>query len=127
MRSPRSNWRSLALLLALTGVLFRGLIPAGFMPAVGTAQPNGAILALCSGGLLKAAPATGGDPAGAPAAAASDECPFATAASPALPPDLPQLPPLPVAASAPLGDLSLPPAVAARDLPPPARGPPSFS
>jgi hypothetical protein len=87
MKSSRSTLRSFALLLALTGVLFRGMIPAGFMPAVGTDAQAGAILALCSGGMLKSV-AVSADPDGHPAAQAMDECPFAAASSPALPPTL---------------------------------------
>lgn len=51
-----SRLHRLALWLALSGTLLRGLIPVGFMPAMTTdAEARGsAILVLCSGGVFKA-------------------------------------------------------------------------
>lgn len=121
MRSSRSTLRSLALLLALTGVLFRGLIPAGFMPAM--SADAGSLLVLCSGGTLR----TAVDPDGAPAAQAMDECPFAAAASPGLPPA-----PLMLAVRREFGvsgpvAAGTPHLSAASRTRPPARAPPSFA
>ncbi|MDR3418029.1 MAG: hypothetical protein P4L83_17790 [Nevskia sp.] len=77
---PRS-WRVIAVWLALAGVLYRGLIPAGFMPASGEAARHGTLLALCSHGALHV---HGGD--GAHAGYWSlDQCPFGAAAGPGLP------------------------------------------
>jgi hypothetical protein len=126
MSSSRSTLRTFALLLALTGVLFRGLIPAGFMPALGADASGGAVLVLCSGGALKSA-AAATDPHGHPAAQAMDDCPFAAASSPALPPALASLLPVLQADVEPIrqGEAARP--SSHRHPLPPARGPPRIA
>ena len=113
------------LLLALLGVLYRGLIPAGFMPAVPAEAQRGAWLALCSGGTLKSLAAPGQPQA--PAAHAYAECAFALAAVPALPaaavrPTLPDSAPAETIAAR--SSSIVPAPLCAR---PPVRGPPLYS
>lgn len=77
--------RSAALWLALAGMLYRSLVPAGFMPAAGEAVRAGMWLTLCPHGQLhdsRAAPAAPHQPAGDHGI---QLCPFGTAAATALP------------------------------------------
>jgi len=67
--------------LVLAGVLYRGLIPAGFMPASGEAARHGALLVLCTHGQL----GTQGQGTGGPGGVSLEQCPFGAAAGPALP------------------------------------------
>jgi hypothetical protein len=80
MRSSRSTLRSLALLLALTGVLFRGLIPVGFMPSMLPAADHGVVLVFCNHGQLdvQSQGETGSDHS------STEQCPFGAATGPAL-------------------------------------------
>jgi len=73
------RWQLLALWLAVAGVLFRGLIPAGLMPATAEAARHGSWLVLCTHGqtVQQAHAGHGG--------ASPGQCPFAAAASPAVP------------------------------------------
>jgi hypothetical protein len=121
MRSRRDRLKHCALLLALLSVCYRGLIPAGFMPATLSGGGDGSWLVLCSGGGLKSPAPHAPD---LPAGHAYDECAFALAATPA--------PPAPRFAATlklrrfvPGPEADAPSFVAAAlSLPPPARAPP---
>jgi len=71
----------LVVCLILAGVLFRGLIPAGFMPATGEAAKRGQLLMLCTHGELAAHGHGGGHSDGS----TLEQCPFGAAAAPSLP------------------------------------------
>ena len=81
----RRTWWVVALLAAL---LLRALIPAGFMPAIGSGS---LALVFCEPGAEVAAGSpsshhhTGHDGAGQGKHSASSECPFAQSAAPSLP------------------------------------------
>jgi len=77
----RKQRHLLVVCLVLAGVLYRGLIPPGFMPASGEAARHGALLVVCTHGQL----GTHGQGAGSPGGASLEQCPFAAAAGPALP------------------------------------------
>jgi hypothetical protein len=124
MSPTRSLRHQLTVCLILAAVLFRGLIPAGFMPASGEAAKHGALLMLCFHGQLATQPHGGGKHADG---AALEQCPFGAAAAPSLPgtaaafhltPDLAYARPAFVSAAV-HGDSSR--------LQPPARAPPLFS
>ena len=128
---PRRNRLPLFLLI-LSALLFRSLIPTGFMPATGPSARHGAMLMLCPHGAMGMESATHGHDTGNgknPAHPTLEQCPFGAAMGPAV-----------HGAGAPLA-LSFP-TVAARFQPdwtsvpghhnpphlqPPARGPPAFS
>ncbi|MBX6420842.1 MAG: hypothetical protein IRZ06_07540 [Nevskia sp.] len=80
--------------LALAAVFYRALIPAGFMPANAEQARGGAILVLCSGGLLKTIGAHDPSDPSRPQTHVEVQCPFAAAAAPALPPAIGTLPAL---------------------------------
>ncbi len=83
LRIDRRTWWALALLPAL---LLRALVPAGFMPAVGSGS---LALVFCEPAGQAAGPHAhhhpGADGAGHGRHSASAECPFAQSAAPALP------------------------------------------
>jgi hypothetical protein len=121
--SSRSTRHLLVVCLVLAAVLYRGLIPAGFMPASGEAARHGALLMVCTHGELVLHEHGGKAPAGP----ALEQCPFGAAAAPSLPGGALafHLPPaLAYAAPAPPtpADRGAPP-----HLQPPARGPPPLS
>lgn len=121
-----STLRTAALWLALAGVLYRSLIPAGFMPAAGDAAHAGALLMLCPHGEFHG---SHGSPA-APHPPAGDHgvqlCPFGTAGASTLPGAAADVPveldavPLP-------GGRAEHRAALALVVPPPARAPPALS
>jgi hypothetical protein len=121
--SSRSTRHLLVTCLVLAGVLLRGLIPAGFMPATGEAARHGALLMVCAHGQM-AMHDHGGK---APAGPSLEQCPFGAAAAPSLPGGAPafHLPPA-LAYAAPLALIPSgggePP-----HLQPPPRGPPLLS
>ncbi len=108
--------------LALAAVFYRALIPVGFMPASAAQVREGAVLVLCSGGLLQTVES---QMPGKSGMHAYTECGFAAAAAPGL---------LPAAAAMPVfglaGDDSTiyaPRLVSTPRLTlPPARGPPTL-
>jgi hypothetical protein len=114
----------LALLL-----LFRLLIPSGYMIAADHEGRPGLVLCAASGQpAAEAAPPGGhdGHPADpAPSKPGERPCPFAALAAPPFPPEAPAVPPHAFAALAPElpAGGALPP-VASASPPPPARGPP---
>jgi hypothetical protein len=110
--------------LALAGLLYRALIPAGFMPGNSAQAQAGAVMVMCPGGMLMPA----GDMApGQPQAHAYSQCPFAEAAGPVLPPALPVLPPAPAPAT-PLPARQTPASpLRFTRVRPPARAPPLYS
>ncbi len=127
-RGGRSGGAS-ATLLALV-LLFRLLIPAGYMIAPGDDGRPGLILcgAAAAAAIEDPAPHEGHHPADpAPSKAADPPCPYAAQAAPVLPPSPPIAPPQPLAADGPLPPTPAAalakPALAAP--PPPATGPPS--
>ena len=75
--------------LALAAVFYRALIPFGFMPASAAQVRQGAVLVLCSGGLLQNLESPAPGKAGMHA---YSDCGFAAAAAPGLPPAAPALP-----------------------------------
>ena len=81
MVSARKKRHWLVICLVLAGVLFRGLIPAGFMPASGEAARHGALLVICTHGEL-GLHGHGGNGSGG---ASIEQCPFGAAAGPAVP------------------------------------------
>lgn len=121
MTAFRTHHRPFALWLALAAVLYRALIPAGFMPATAEQARQGAVLVLCSGGLLKQS-----QEPGHPAAHAYEQCAFAAAAAPALPPSVAAAASFPAAFTVPAAAQP-----AAQSLPqlalPPVRGPPQYA
>ncbi|MBV8062573.1 MAG: hypothetical protein JOY51_03210 [Nevskia sp.] len=124
MSSTRSLRHQLIVCLILAGVLFRGMIPAGFMPATGEAARKGALLVLClHGQLLAHGPDGGRQPGGL----VLEQCPFGAAATPALPhtPVAFHLPP-DLAYARPAAAITADHAESPR-LRPPARAPPLFS
>ena len=114
--------RSLAAWLALAAVLYRGLIPVGFMPVRAADAAGGVALAICTGGHLGN---TAQHPAGG--AAQPAECPFAFAAMASPLPALPVVPFFGVPAAAGVAQPAPSPAVRLADVRPPARGPPTVS
>jgi hypothetical protein len=79
MLRHRRRLHVLALWLALAGVFYRALIPAGLMPAFGGSAQHGFVLTLCAGGTLKS---FAGDSHRSPATSADHgvgQCPFAMA------------------------------------------------
>ena len=119
----RNRRQQFALWLALAAVFYRALIPVGFMPASAAQVRAGAVLVLCSGGLLQTAEPQAPGKAGMHA---YTECGFAAAAA-APPPAIAEAPRFTVA-SAPATDAALPVAPTLQlALPPPARGPPLLS
>ena len=106
--------------LALAAVFYRALIPVGFMPASAAQVRQGAVLVLCSGGLLQTVESQMPGKAGMHA---YSDCGFAAAAAPGLPPAAPAAPVFSFA----YGNNSI---YAPRHAPapqltlPPARGPP---
>ena len=119
----RNRRQQFALWLALAAVFYRALIPVGFMPASAAQVSAGAVLVLCSGGLLQTAEPQAPGKAGMHA---YTECGFAAAAA-APPPAVADAPRFAVA-SVPVISGALPAAPTLQlALPPPARGPPLFS
>ena len=119
----RNRRQQFALWLALAAVFYRALIPVGFMPASAAQVRAGAVLVLCSGGLLQTAEPRAPGKAGMHA---YTECGFAAAAA-APPPAVADAARFAVVA-APVIAGALPAALALQlALPPPARGPPLFS
>jgi len=116
-RLRRQHPRDWLCLLALAGVLLRGLLPAGFMPQ----RVDGHLsMVFCVGGQLHADPAH-------PGTLQLQSCPFAAAAMPVSLAALPRL-----EASLDNGRHELPTTIPTATrrrapLPPPARGPPHFS
>ncbi len=108
--------------LALAAVFYRALIPVGFMPASAAQVREGAVLVLCSGGLLQTVES---QVPGKSGMHAYTECGFAAAAAPGLPPAAAAMPVFSVARNdstihAPLL------APVPRPKLPPARGPPTL-
>ncbi len=124
MSSARSTRQLLVVCLILAGVLFRGLIPAGFMPATGEAAKHGALLMVCPHGEMAMHDHGGGKHADGPSL---EQCPFGAAGAPSLPstPVAFHLPPH-LAFARPLRG-AVPDRGAAPHLQPPARAPPLFS
>ncbi|WP_157572396.1 hypothetical protein [Nevskia soli] len=118
----RNRRQQFALWLALAAVFYRALIPVGFMPASAAQVRAGAVLVLCSGGLLQTAEPQAPGKAGMHAYA---ECGFAAAAA-APPPAAVDAPRFTVA-SVPVISGALPAAPTLQLALPPARGPPLFS
>lgn len=81
MPLTRSQRHLLVVCLVLAGVLFRGLIPAGFMPATGEAARRGELVMLCPHGTMDMG-GHGGKHGDGPAL---EQCPFGAAAAPSLP------------------------------------------
>ena len=108
--------------LALAAVFYRALIPFGFMPASAAQVRQGAVLVLCSGGLLQTVESLLPGKSGMHA---YSDCGFAAAAASGLPPAAPAAPVFNVAYGnnaiytprlTPAPQLTLPP----------ARGPPAL-
>lgn len=118
----RTARHAFALWLTLAAVLYRALIPDGLMPAAGP-DAAGAVLVLCSGGLLKD---SGGERPGKPQAHAYTQCAFAAAATAAPLPATPAVGGFSRMATA-VAPAFMGLAAAARIPLPPVRGPPSFS
>lgn len=123
MSLSRSTRHLLVVCLVLAGVLYRGLIPAGFMPASGEAARRGELLMLCPHGAMAMHGHGGKHADGAPL----EQCPFGAAAAPSLPgaaiafhlpPALAYARPAP----GPVADTAATPR-----LQPPARAPPALS
>ena len=82
IRSSTAKRRHLPVIwLVLAGVLYRGLIPAGFMPATGEAARDGAMLMVCPHGMMGMHEHGGNGSGGA----SIEQCPFGAAAGPAVP------------------------------------------
>jgi hypothetical protein len=118
----RNRRQQFALWLALAAVFYRALIPVGFMPASAAQVRAGAVLVLCSGGLLQTAEPQAPGKAGMHA---YTECGFAAAAA-APPPAVADAPRFAVA-SVPVISGALPVAPTLQLALPPVRGPPLFS
>ncbi len=78
-RHQQRHW--LVVCLVLASVLYRGLIPAGFMPATGEAAQHGAMLMVCPHGEMGMHAHDGHGSGGA----SIEQCPFGAAAGPAVP------------------------------------------
>lgn len=114
----------LVIWLVLAGVLYRGLIPAGFMPATtGGATRHGVLLVLCHHGEIAAHAqgANGSD------VTSLDQCPFGAAAGPALPSVKIVFSFAPGLADFRQGWRAVLNRGASPQLQPPVRGPPTFS
>lgn len=109
--------------LVLAAILYRGLIPAGFMPAVGQAAAHGSMLVLCPHGDMAM---HGHDGKGA-GSAGIEQCPFGAAAGPALASGNSTFAPGSVAAAFRPDWSPIPGFGAQPRLQPPARGPPAVS
>ena len=124
MSFPRKRRHLLVVCLVLAAVLYRGLIPAGFMPAMGDAAHPGAQLVICPHGEMGMMHSHAGDGANGDSV---EQCPFGAAAGPALPSV--QLvflfDPGPLQARTDLR--AVPNQGASPYLQPPVRGPPVFS
>jgi hypothetical protein len=81
MHHFRRSWGLIAVWLAIASVLYRGLIPAGLMPASGEAARHGMLLVLCTHGELGGKLPNGGHAGDS----SLQQCPFGAAAGPALP------------------------------------------
>jgi hypothetical protein len=71
----------LAVCLVLASVLYRGIIPTGFMPATGEAVRHGTLLVVCPHGEMGMRGHDGNGSHGA----SLEQCPFGAAAGPAVP------------------------------------------
>jgi hypothetical protein len=107
---------------ALAAVLFRALVPAGYMPVHADSSGPGLQLAVCHGGALITS-----DAAGAGHHVSQSECPFALSAMAAIPPTgfAPSLAADVTVAA--VDDQSPSVVVSPARLRPPARAPPLFS
>jgi hypothetical protein len=95
MRPTRKQRHFWMVWLVLLGVLYRGLIPAGFMPAAGEAAAHGALFVICPHGEMGMSMAGMQMPGmpmdmhrhagSSPSASSLEQCPFGAAAVPALP------------------------------------------
>ncbi len=113
----------LAIWLVMASVLYRGLIPVGFMPATGEARRHGAVLMVCPHGQFSGHGAGGGHAGDS----SLQQCPFGAAAAPAIP-NLKAVhffAPLPVPRRADAAGMDV--ASATHWLLPPARAPPALS
>ena len=116
--------KQFALWLALAGLLYRALIPAGFMPASHAQAQTGAVMVMCPGGMMMPA---GDMEQGKPQAHAYAQCAFAEAAGPVLPPALPVLPPAPLPSALLPARHTLDSPLRLTRIRPPARAPPLYS
>ena len=110
----------------LAAVLYRGLIPAGLMPASGAAAAHGAVLMICPHGDM-VMPASHDHGGKGPGSGSIEQCPFGAAAGPAAP-SLRFAPNFGTGSASNLPDRNI--AVAPGSSPrlqPPARGPPIVS
>ena len=81
MSSLRKHRHFLVVCLVLAAVLYRGLIPAGFMPATAEMASHGTLLVICPHGEMGMHGHAGSGSGGA----SLEQCPFGAAAGPALP------------------------------------------
>jgi hypothetical protein len=109
--------------LVLAAILYRGLIPAGFMPAVGEAAAHGGMVMLCPHGDM-AMPGHDGKGSGS---ASIEQCPFGAAVGPALTSETPTLALASLAAAFRPEWSLIPNRGVQPHLQPPARGPPASS
>lgn len=117
--------------LLLAGLFLRAAMPAGYMPGTAQNLANGLPLVLCSGGVLKVL-AAGDALATADAAQhqsqdASSSCPYAFAATPALPAWPPAGIALSLSSEAPAPAAGIRPFTLDPHRQPPVRGPPLLS
>jgi hypothetical protein len=120
MRRSPSFSRALLLWLALSAIVYRGLIPAGFMP-VFAGDGAGVGLALCSGGALVRSDR--GKDGGK--TAVMEQCAYAAASVPVVPAAAPaQVPAQAVALPVQIANAATPRLAPTYSLPP-ARGPPA--
>lgn len=112
--------RPLVFWLIAAALLWRGLVPAGFMPVVGGADGSGLHFALCSGGTLVPADGDNGT-------SVTHVCPFAAAEIPALPGLSLHLPLSLPRMESPASVAAITPPSLNRPRRPPVRGPPSLA
>jgi hypothetical protein len=133
MFRTRHHRQLLVVCLTLAAVLYRGLIPAGFMPASGEAAAHGALLVVCPHGDMVGMEGMSHQhgahehPGSGPGGTSLQQCPFGVAGAPALQGAGLALPP----GSGIDGFRPQWEALSRRDTSPapqpPARGPPQFS
>jgi hypothetical protein len=80
MSSLRKRRRLSTICLVLAAIVYRGLIPAGFMPAAGEAMRHGTIFVVCPHGEM-GMHGHGGKGSASPTV---EQCPFGAAAGPAV-------------------------------------------
>jgi hypothetical protein len=115
--------RQSVICLVLAAILYRGLIPPGFMPAGGEAMRHGTMLVLCPHGEMGMHEHGGKGSATAPL----EQCPFGAAAGPAIVSAKLSLPFSPeMAPFRPEPDMAVDHR-SQRHLQPPARAPPVYS